>query len=82
MWYLAGVLCYKNLGEVIQKTLAVPIDVIRQAGEQMTENIRKTSLTPPASAPPDDRRRKPPRRKPLPPSPRRAWQMTMHKPGT
>src|SRR6266566_3781657 len=68
----------KNLGEVIQKTLAQQIDVIRQAGEQMTKNIRQTSLTPPASAPPDDRRRKPPRRKPPPPSPRRAWQMAMH----
>ena len=72
----------KNLGEVIQKTLAQQIDVIRQAGEQMTKNIRQTSLTPPASAPPDDRRRKPPRRKPPPPSPRRAWQTAMHKPGT
>ncbi len=68
----------KNLGEVIQKTLAQQIDVIRQAGEQMTKNIRQTSLTPPASAPPDDRRRKPPRRKPPPPSPRRAWQTAMH----
>src|SRR5713101_3143601 len=68
----------KNLGEVIQKTLAQQIDVIRQAGEQMKKNIRQTSLTPPAPAPPDDRRRKPPRRKPPPPSPRRAWQTAMH----
>src|SRR5260221_251434 len=63
----------KNLGEVIQKTLAQQIDLIRQAGEQVKQNSQQSSLTQP-----DGRRRKPPRRKPPAPSPRRAWQMAMH----
>lgn len=77
-WHLVGSPSHKNLGEVIQKTLAQQIDVIRQAGEQTKKNIQQTSLTSPASAQADDRRRKPPRRKPPPPSPRRAWQTAMH----
>ncbi|MFL5706154.1 MAG: ISL3 family transposase, partial [Ktedonobacteraceae bacterium] len=68
----------KNLGEVIQKTLAQQVDVLRQAGEQVKQNPRQMSLAPPASTQPEDRRRKPPRRKPSAPSPRRAWQMAMH----
>jgi transposase len=66
----------KNLGEVMQKTLAQQIDLIRQAGEQVKQNSQQSSLTQP-----DGRRRKPPRRQPPAPSPRRAWQMAMHKPG-
>ncbi len=68
----------KNLGEVIQKTLAQQIDVLRQAGEQVKQNPQQASLAPPASTRPDGRRRKPPRRKPPAPSPRRVWQMAMH----
>ncbi len=68
----------KNLGEVIQKTLAQQIDVLRQAGEQVKHNSQQRLLTPPGSAQPESRRRKPPRRKPSAPSPRRAWQMAMH----
>jgi transposase len=68
----------KNLGEVIQKTLAHQIDVLRQAGQQVKKNTQQMSLDPPESAHSDGRRRKPPRRKPPAPSPRRAWQMTMH----
>ncbi len=68
----------KNLGEVIQKTLAYQIDVLRQAGLQVKKNPQQTSLAPPESAHPDGPRRKPPRRKPPAPSPRRAWQMAMH----
>jgi len=71
----------KNLGEVIQKTLAQQIDVLRQAGQQVKKTPQQTSLAPPESAHFDGRRRKPPRRKPPAPSPRRAWQMAMHKPG-
>jgi transposase len=63
----------KNLGEVIQKTLAQQVDVLRQAGEQVKQNTVQTSFVPPESAQPDSRRRKPPA-----PSPRRAWQMAMH----
>jgi hypothetical protein len=74
--HLVGVLLYKNLGEVMQKTLAQQIDLIRQAGEQVKQNSQQSSLTQP-----DGRRRKPPRRQPPAPSPRRAWQMAMHKPG-
>lgn len=68
----------KNLGEVIQKTLAQQVDVLRQAGEQVKQNIQQTSLALPASTQLEDRRRKAPRRKPPGPSPRRAWQMAMH----
>jgi transposase len=68
----------KNLGEVIQKTLAYQIDVLRQAGQQVKKIPEQISLAPPESASPDGRRRKPPRRKPSAPSPRRAWQMAMH----
>ena len=68
----------KNLGEVIQKTLAQHIDVLRQAGEQVKKNSRQPSLTPTESVQSAGPRRKPPRRKPPPPSPRRAWQMAMH----
>jgi transposase len=63
---------------VIQKTLAQQIDVLRQAGDQVKKTYQQTSLAPPASAQPDGMLRKPPRRKPPAPSPRRAWQMTMH----
>jgi transposase len=66
----------KNLGEVIQKTLTQHIDVLRQAGQQEKKNTQQTE-----SAHPNGKLRKPPRRKPSPPSPRRAWQMAMHKPG-
>src|SRR5712691_10714484 len=68
----------KNLGAVIQKTLAYQIDVLRQAGLQVKKNTQQTSLAPIESAHPDGPRRKPPRRKPPEPSPRRAWQMAMH----
>src|SRR6266702_2736161 len=68
----------KNLGEVIQKTLAQQIDVLRQAGERVKQNTQQTCLAPTGSAQVDGRRRKPPRRKPPAPSPRRAWQMAMH----
>src|SRR5436309_7048228 len=68
----------KNLGEVIQKTLAQQIDVLRQAGQQVKNHTQQTSFAPPESAQPDGQRRKPPRRKPSAPSPRRAWQMAMH----
>ena len=68
----------KNLGEVIQKTLAQQIDVLRQAGQQVKKNTQQTSFAPPESAQLDGKLRKPPRRKPPAPSPRRAWQMAMH----
>src|SRR6266699_590778 len=71
----------KNLGEVIQKTLAQQIDVLHQADEQVKQHSQKRLLTPPTSAQLESRRRKPPRRKPPAPSPGRAWQMAMHKPG-
>jgi transposase len=71
----------KNLGEVMQKTLAPQIDLIRQADEQVKQNSQQRLLTPPVSTQPTGRRRKPPRRKPPAPSPRRAWQAAMHKPG-
>ncbi len=76
--YLVGVLLYKNLGEVIQKTLAQQIEVLRQAGKPGEKPTQQTSFTPTESAQPDGKLRKPPRRKPPAPSPRRAWQMTMH----
>ncbi|MFL5666960.1 MAG: ISL3 family transposase [Ktedonobacteraceae bacterium] len=63
----------KNLGEVIQKTLAQQIDVLRQAGQQVKKDSQQTSLTPTESVQSGGQRRKPP-----PPSPRRAWQMAMH----
>jgi transposase len=66
----------KNLGEVIQKTLTQHIDVLRQAGQQGKKNTQQTE-----SAHPHGKLRQPPRRKPSPPSPRRAWQAAMHKPG-
>jgi transposase len=68
----------KNLGEVIQKTLAQQIDLIRQAGEQVKQNSQQRLLTPPAPAQAAGRQRKPPRRKLSAPSPRRAWQVMMH----
>lgn len=68
----------KNLGEVIQKTLAQQIDLIRQAGEQVQQHSQQGLLAAPASVQSESRRRKPPRRKPPTPSPRRAWQMAMH----
>jgi transposase len=68
----------KNLGEVIQKTLAQQIDVLRQAGQQVKKNTQQMSFAPTESAHPDGKLRKPPRRKPPPPSPRRAWQTAMH----
>ncbi len=68
----------KNLGEVIQKTLAQQIDVLRQAGERVKQNTQQTSFAPTGSVQPASQRRKPPRRKPPAPSPRRAWQMAMH----
>ncbi len=68
----------KNLGEVIQKTLAQQIEVLRQAGQQVTKDFQQTSLTPTESLQSGGKLRKPPRRKPPPPSPRRAWQMAMH----
>ena len=66
----------KNLGEVIQKTLTQHIDVLRQAGQQGKKKTQQAE-----SAHPHGKLRKPPRRKPSPPSPRRAWQTAMHKPG-
>jgi transposase len=36
----------KNLGEVIQKTLAQQIDVLRQAGQQVKKTPQQTSLAP------------------------------------
>jgi transposase len=66
----------KNLGEVLQKTLAQQIDLIRQAGEQVKQNSQLRALTQPA-----EQQRRPPRRKPIAPSPQRAWQMAMQKPG-
>ncbi len=68
----------KNLGEVIQKTLAQQIEVFRQAGQQVKKTTQQTSFIPTESTQPDGRLRKPPRRRPPPPSPRRAWQTTMH----
>jgi transposase len=68
----------KNLGEVIQKTVAQQVDVLRQASEQVQQNTRQMSLAPPACTQPESRRRKPARRKPPAISPRRAWQMAMH----
>jgi transposase len=68
----------KNLGEVIQKTLAQQIDVLRQAGQQVKKDAQQASSAPSESVQPDGRRRKPPRRKSPPLGPRRAWQMAMH----
>jgi transposase len=68
----------KNLGEVIQKTLAQQIDLIHQAGEQVKKTIQQTSLASPASAHPDGKLRKPKLCKPSAPRPRLAWQMAMH----
>jgi len=68
----------KNLGEVIQKTLAQHIDVLRQAGQQVKIDSQQTSFAPTESVSPDGKLRKPPRRKSSPPSPRRAWQTAMH----
>jgi len=68
----------KNLGEVIQKTLAQQIDVLRQAGQQLKKDTQQPSCAPPESAHSDRKLRKPPRRKPPAPSPRRAWQAAMH----
>jgi len=67
----------KNLGDVIQKTLAQQIDVLRQAGLEVQQHSQQSLLAPPASAQPHGRR-KPPRRKPPAPRPRLAWQMAMH----
>jgi hypothetical protein len=46
MWYLAGVLCYKNLGEVPQKLLAQQTDVLQQAAREAA--LREPSAEPSA----------------------------------
>jgi transposase len=58
----------KNLGEVIQKTLAQQIDVLRQAGQQVKKTTQQTPFAPTESTQPPRKLRKPPRRQPSPPA--------------
>ena len=66
----------KNLGEVLQKSLAQQVDVLRQAARDTVSpgpSSQPTVLTPPPA--PAARPRKPPRRKPATLSKQRSWQL-------
>jgi transposase len=63
----------KNLGEVLQKTLAGQIEVLRQAGQEVKQSSQQTPSPPAGSLQARSKLRKPPRRKPAALSPRRAW---------
>lgn len=63
----------KNMGEVLQKTLGQQIDFLRQAEQQTKQETAKTDVQV------REKHRKAPRRTPVPPSPRHAWQIEMHR---
>jgi transposase len=70
-WHLC-----KNLTEVLQKALARQIDVLRQAGQEGSEEQGNGPSAPLRVT--QGKQRKPPRRKAPSPSPQRAWQLSIY----
>jgi transposase len=68
----------KNLGDVLQKTLAGQIEVLRQAGQEVKQTSQQTPSLSAGSPQARSKLRKPPRRKPPALSPRRAWQVATY----
>ncbi|HEY4387765.1 MAG TPA: ISL3 family transposase, partial [Ktedonobacteraceae bacterium] len=67
----------KNVGEVLQRTVAQYVDVLDQADQEIKARGPELNVPLPSQEPSESKSRKPPRRKPPTPSPQRAWQLRM-----
>jgi transposase len=67
----------KNVGEVLQRTVAQYVDILAQADQEVKTSLPRRKVPQPSEGKSDRKPRKPPRRKPATPSPQRAWQLTM-----
>jgi transposase len=67
----------KNVGEVLQRTVAQQVDVLRQADQAVKPASPRQDVNLPPQTASADKPRKPPRRKLATPSPQRAWQLSM-----
>lgn len=67
----------KNVGEVLQRTVAQHVDDLGQADQQVKTTCPQLDVPLPFEGKSGGKPRKPPRRKPATPSPQRAWQLSM-----
>jgi transposase len=67
----------KNVGEVLQRTVAQYVDILAQADQEVKTTWPRRNVAQPSEGKSEGKLRKPPRRKLATPRPKLAWQLNM-----